>query len=154
MLDTKCDPWLMWSPQRAHVIGGSNPLAHTLERPRECQCLGDSCADSALTPCCFLPQVCYKRDWHDLIAKGNNVLADAIPITAAKSSRNIASDVSRVSGEIRVAAFFRKFSDTCLLGRIQLMSSNLSTKYCFENLPPFQHCRDFSPRWLPSVEMS
>lgn len=43
----------------------------------------------------FLSQVCYKRDWHDLIAKGNNVLADAIPITAAKASRNIASDVSK-----------------------------------------------------------
>eukprot|EP00072_Mus_musculus_P031595 XP_006497826.1 PREDICTED: nebulin isoform X13 [Mus musculus] len=39
-----------------------------------------------------ISDVCYKRDWHDLIAKGNNVLADAIPITAAKSSRNIASD--------------------------------------------------------------
>ncbi|XP_062042673.1 nebulin [Lepus europaeus] len=39
-----------------------------------------------------LSDVCYKRDWHDLIAKGNNVLGDAIPITAAKSSRNIASD--------------------------------------------------------------
>ncbi|XP_063115151.1 nebulin isoform X21 [Cavia porcellus] len=39
-----------------------------------------------------ISDVCYKRDWHDLIAKGTNVLADAIPITAAKSSRNIASD--------------------------------------------------------------
>nr|XP_045003147.1 nebulin isoform X1 [Jaculus jaculus] len=39
-----------------------------------------------------ISDVCYKRDWHKLIAKGNNVLADAIPITAAKSSRNIASD--------------------------------------------------------------
>ncbi|XP_075841356.1 nebulin isoform X19 [Microtus pennsylvanicus] len=39
-----------------------------------------------------ISDVCYKRDWHDLIAKGNNVLADAIPITSAKSSRNIASD--------------------------------------------------------------
>ncbi|XP_048668213.1 nebulin [Marmota marmota marmota] len=39
-----------------------------------------------------ISDVCYKRDWHDLIAKGNNVLADAIPITAAKSSRNIASN--------------------------------------------------------------
>ncbi|XP_074192330.1 nebulin isoform X17 [Rhinolophus sinicus] len=39
-----------------------------------------------------ISDVCYKRDWHDLIAKGNNVLADAIPITAAKASRNIASD--------------------------------------------------------------
>lgn len=43
----------------------------------------------------FVSQVCYKRDWHDLIAKGNNVLGDAIPITAAKASRNIASDVSK-----------------------------------------------------------
>uniref|UniRef100_A0A2K6EXC4 Nebulin n=1 Tax=Propithecus coquereli TaxID=379532 RepID=A0A2K6EXC4_PROCO len=39
-----------------------------------------------------LSDVCYKRDWHDLIAKGNNVLGDAIPIAAAKASRNIASD--------------------------------------------------------------
>ncbi|XP_055254653.1 nebulin isoform X10 [Moschus berezovskii] len=39
-----------------------------------------------------LSDVCYKRDWHDLIAKGTNVLGDAIPITAAKASRNIASD--------------------------------------------------------------
>ncbi|XP_044922748.1 nebulin isoform X20 [Mustela putorius furo] len=39
-----------------------------------------------------ISDVCYKRDWHDLIAKGNNVLGDAIPIAAAKASRNIASD--------------------------------------------------------------
>nr|XP_045724830.1 nebulin isoform X7 [Mirounga angustirostris] len=39
-----------------------------------------------------ISDVCYKQDWHDLIAKGNNVLGDAIPITAAKASRNIASD--------------------------------------------------------------
>ncbi|CAI9156012.1 unnamed protein product [Rangifer tarandus platyrhynchus] len=39
-----------------------------------------------------LSDVCYKRGWHDLIAKGTNVLGDAIPITAAKASRNIASD--------------------------------------------------------------
>ncbi|XP_034863934.1 nebulin isoform X10 [Mirounga leonina] len=39
-----------------------------------------------------ISDVCYKQDWHDLIAKGNNVLGDAIPITAAKVSRNIASD--------------------------------------------------------------
>ncbi|XP_004703989.1 nebulin [Echinops telfairi] len=39
-----------------------------------------------------ISDVCYKRDWHDLIAKGNNVLGDAIPIAAAKLSRNIASD--------------------------------------------------------------
>ncbi|XP_073926873.1 nebulin isoform X33 [Castor canadensis] len=39
-----------------------------------------------------ISDVCYKRDWHDLIAKGNSVLGDAIPITAAKASRNIASD--------------------------------------------------------------
>nr|CAA58788.1 nebulin [Homo sapiens] len=39
-----------------------------------------------------ISDVCYKRDWHDLIRKGNNVLGDAIPITAAKASRNIASD--------------------------------------------------------------
>ncbi|XP_069717728.1 nebulin isoform X23 [Phaenicophaeus curvirostris] len=34
----------------------------------------------------------YKQDYHDLIAKGNNVSLDAIPITRAKASRNIASD--------------------------------------------------------------
>uniref|UniRef100_A0A452HSN8 SH3 domain-containing protein n=1 Tax=Gopherus agassizii TaxID=38772 RepID=A0A452HSN8_9SAUR len=34
----------------------------------------------------------YKQDYHDLIAKGNNVLGDAIPFTLAKASRNIASD--------------------------------------------------------------
>uniref|UniRef100_F7GIQ1 Nebulin n=1 Tax=Monodelphis domestica TaxID=13616 RepID=F7GIQ1_MONDO len=39
-----------------------------------------------------ISDACYKRDWHDLIAKGNNVLGDAIPIAAAKASRNIASD--------------------------------------------------------------
>ncbi|XP_051842372.1 nebulin isoform X5 [Antechinus flavipes] len=39
-----------------------------------------------------ISDACYKRDWHDLIAKGNNVMADSIPITAAKASRNIASD--------------------------------------------------------------
>ncbi|XP_056649833.1 nebulin isoform X23 [Monodelphis domestica] len=39
-----------------------------------------------------ISDACYKRDWHDLIAKGNNVLGDAIPIVAAKASRNIASD--------------------------------------------------------------
>ncbi|XP_056205136.1 nebulin [Falco biarmicus] len=36
--------------------------------------------------------VYYKQDYHDLIAKGNNVSLDAIPITQAKASRNIASD--------------------------------------------------------------
>ncbi|XP_042733689.1 nebulin isoform X9 [Lagopus leucura] len=34
----------------------------------------------------------YKQDYHDLIAKGTNVSLDAIPITRAKASRNIASD--------------------------------------------------------------
>ncbi|XP_069636754.1 nebulin isoform X4 [Haliaeetus albicilla] len=34
----------------------------------------------------------YKQGYHDLIAKGNNVSLDAIPITRAKASRNIASD--------------------------------------------------------------
>ncbi|XP_048342751.1 nebulin isoform X4 [Sphaerodactylus townsendi] len=34
----------------------------------------------------------YKLGYHDLIAKGHNVLGDAIPITLAKASRNIASD--------------------------------------------------------------
>ncbi|XP_074072086.1 nebulin-like isoform X5 [Macrotis lagotis] len=39
-----------------------------------------------------ISDACYKRDWHDLIAKGTNVMSDAIPIAAAKASRNIASD--------------------------------------------------------------
>ncbi|XP_075613458.1 nebulin isoform X37 [Balearica regulorum gibbericeps] len=34
----------------------------------------------------------YKQGYHDLIAKGNNVSLDAIPITLAKASRDIASD--------------------------------------------------------------
>ncbi|XP_069081294.1 nebulin isoform X8 [Pleurodeles waltl] len=34
----------------------------------------------------------YKQAWKELIAKGNSVLGDAIPIVAAKASRNIASD--------------------------------------------------------------
>ncbi|KAG8543988.1 hypothetical protein GDO81_023293, partial [Engystomops pustulosus] len=34
----------------------------------------------------------YKQDWQKTIAKGHHVLGDAIPIVAAKSSRNIASD--------------------------------------------------------------
>ncbi|XP_063789619.1 nebulin isoform X5 [Pseudophryne corroboree] len=34
----------------------------------------------------------YKQDWQKTIAKGHHVLGDSIPIVAAKSSRNIASD--------------------------------------------------------------
>uniref|UniRef100_A0A670IEP6 Nebulin n=1 Tax=Podarcis muralis TaxID=64176 RepID=A0A670IEP6_PODMU len=34
----------------------------------------------------------YKHGYHELIAKGHNVLGDSIPITLAKASRNIASD--------------------------------------------------------------
>lgn len=61
-----------------------------------------------------LPQVCYKRDWHDLIAKGNNVLGDAIPITAAKASRNIASDVSKCFTRNLDDCFFKKYTNVCL----------------------------------------
>lgn len=42
----------------------------------------------------LLFQTFYKLGYHELIAKGHNVLGDAIPITLAKASRNIASDVS------------------------------------------------------------
>ena len=101
----------------------------------------------------FPSQVCYKRDWHDLIAKGTNVLGDAIPITAAKASRNIASDVSKNSGWNLGGLHFLKIIKWVLVKVIphwkqyvELMTLKFSTNTALKT------CHFFNNLWFFSVD--
>ncbi|XP_050606362.1 nebulin isoform X40 [Macaca thibetana thibetana] len=92
-----------------------------------------------------ISDVCYKRDWHDLIAKGNNVLGDAIPITAAKASRNIASDYKYKhdyeKGKGKMVGFRSLEDDPKLVHSMQVakMQSDREYKKNYENTKTSYH---------------